>query len=141
METRNLPIGIQDFEYLRKNSYIYIDKTDFVYKLAHKGKPYFLSRPRRFGKSLLLSTLEAYFLGKKDLFKGLEIEKLKSRIKSRGRFILCLNFLLRQGILQSYLTIKTWNERQLSYKPGFPNDEVKYGFLNALACKRNSDVD
>lgn len=74
METiRKLPIGIQDFEDLRQNGYIYVDKTDFVYNLVHYGKPYFLSRPRRFGKSLLVSTLEAYFLGKKELFEGLSI--------------------------------------------------------------------
>lgn len=76
--SRSLPIGIQDFEYLRLNNYLYIDKTEFIYKLVRMGKPYFLSRPRRFGKSLFLSTLEAYFLGKKDLFKGLAIEKYES---------------------------------------------------------------
>lgn len=77
MEARLLPIGIQDFEDLRNRGCIYVDKTAYVYKLAKEGKPYFLSRPRRFGKSLLLSTLEYYFLGKKDLFKGLAIEKLE----------------------------------------------------------------
>ena len=77
MEARYLPIGIQDFEDLRRRGCIYVDKTSLVYKLVTEGKPYFLSRPRRFGKSLLLSTLEAYFLGKKDLFKGLAIEKLE----------------------------------------------------------------
>ena len=73
--SRNLPIGIQDFEKLRTSNFLYVDKTEFVYKLARLKCPYFLSRPRRFGKSLFLSTLEAYFLGKKDLFKGLAIEK------------------------------------------------------------------
>ncbi len=77
MSNRFLPIGIQDFEDLRNRGSVYVDKTHLVYKLATEGKPYFLSRPRRFGKSLLLSTLEAYFLGKKDLFKGLAIEKLE----------------------------------------------------------------
>lgn len=77
MKARLLPIGIQDFEDLRKRDCIYVDKTDLIYKLITEGKPYFLSRPRRFGKSLLLSTLEAYFLGKKELFKGLAIEKLE----------------------------------------------------------------
>ena len=76
--TRNLPIGIQDFEKLRANNFLYVDKTEFVYKLARLKCPYFLSRPRRFGKSLFLSTLEAYFLGKKDLFKGLAIEKYEA---------------------------------------------------------------
>ena len=79
MNQRKLPIGIQDFEYLRKNNYVYIDKTEFVFNLAHNGKPYFLSRPRRFGKSLFLSTLEAYFLGKKELFNGLKIEELEAQ--------------------------------------------------------------
>ncbi len=77
MTNRFLPIGIQDFEDLRNRGSIYVDKTHLVYKLVTEGKPYFLSRPRRFGKSLLLSTLEAYFLGKKDLFKGLAIENLE----------------------------------------------------------------
>ena len=77
MEPRFLPIGIQDFEDLRKRRCIYVDKTDRIYKLATEGKPYFLSRPRRFGKSLLLSTMEAYFLGKKELFTGLALEKLE----------------------------------------------------------------
>ena len=77
MKARLLPIGIQDFEDLRKRECIYVDKTAFIYKLAKEGKPYFLSRPRRFGKSLLLSTMEYYFLGKQELFKGLAIEKLE----------------------------------------------------------------
>ena len=77
MEERFLPIGIQDFEDLRRRNCIYVDKTDLVYKLAREGKPYFLSRPRRFGKSLLLSTMEYYFLGKKELFHGLALEKLE----------------------------------------------------------------
>jgi hypothetical protein len=71
------PIGIQSFSEIRKGGYVYVDKTAQIYELATTGKYYFLSRPRRFGKSLLLSTLEAYFLGQKDLFKGLAIEKLE----------------------------------------------------------------
>ena len=58
---RKLPIGIQDFESIRNDGYVYVDKTEYVYELTHGGKPYFLSRPRRFGKSLFLSTLRAYF--------------------------------------------------------------------------------
>lgn len=77
MEARLLPIGIQDFEKLRNGNYVYVDKTLFVYELTRTATPYFLSRPRRFGKSLLLSTLEYYFEGKKELFKGLAIEKLE----------------------------------------------------------------
>ena len=71
------PIGIQNFESLRKDGYLYIDKTALVYQLANTGRYYFLSRPRRFGKSLLLSTLEAYFQGKRELFEGLAIERLE----------------------------------------------------------------
>lgn len=66
--TGKLPIGIQSFEDLRKNRYLYVDKTEYIYKLVNSGKPYFLSRPRHFGKSLFLSTLKAYFEGKKKLF-------------------------------------------------------------------------
>jgi hypothetical protein len=72
---RIFPIGIQNFEQLRTRNYVYVDKTDLVYKLVSTNQIYFLSRPRRFGKSLLLSTLKAYFEGKKELFKGLAIEK------------------------------------------------------------------
>ena len=73
------PIGIQNFENLRKRDYIYVDKTALIYQLVATGKYYFLSRPRRFGKSLLISTLEAYFSGKRELFAGLEMEKLEKK--------------------------------------------------------------
>ena len=72
------PIGIQTFEDIRRDGYVYVDKTEQVYRLAANGKFYFLSRPRRFGKSLLLSTMEAYFLGRKDLFDGLTIAELET---------------------------------------------------------------
>ena len=72
------PIGIQSFEQLREDGYVYVDKTALVHKLATTGKIYFLSRPRRFGKSLLVSTLKNYFLGRKELFKGLAIEQLET---------------------------------------------------------------
>ena len=71
------PIGIQDFESIINGGYVYVDKTALVYRLVTEGKIYFLSRPRRFGKSLLVSTLEAYFKGKKELFKGLAIDGLE----------------------------------------------------------------
>ena len=71
------PIGLQNFEKIRKGGYLYVDKTSLIYKLATSGTYYFLSRPRRFGKSLLLSTMEAYFKGKRELFKGLAIEQLE----------------------------------------------------------------
>ena len=74
---RKLPIGIQDFEKIRNEGHLYVDKTEYIYRLVREGAPYFLSRPRRFGKSLFLSTLRAYFEGKKELFEGLEIEELE----------------------------------------------------------------
>ena len=70
------PVGIQSFSKIREEDFLYVDKTSLVYKLIEKGGYFFLSRPRRFGKSLLLSTLEAYFKGKKELFKGLALESL-----------------------------------------------------------------
>jgi len=77
---RNMPLGIQSFREIRKAEYgyVYVDKSKFIAKLARTSWPYFLSRPRRFGKSLFLSMLRSYFLGEKELFKGLEIEKIKS---------------------------------------------------------------
>ena len=77
MSERKYPIGIQNFESLRKDGYMYVDKTAWVYKLVNTGRYYFLSRPRRFGKSLLLSTIEAYLEGKRELFEGLAIEQLE----------------------------------------------------------------
>ena len=74
---RNYPVGIQNFEKIRSRNYCYIDKTELIYKLVKSGQYYFLSRPRRFGKSLLISTLEAYFQGKKELFEGLAMETLE----------------------------------------------------------------
>ena len=71
------PIGIQSFEEIRNGGYVYVDKTAIIYRLTSTGKYYFLSRPRRFGKSLLVSTMEAYFSGRKELFKGLAMEYLE----------------------------------------------------------------
>ena len=71
------PIGIQSFDQIREDGYVYVDKTGLIYNLVTQGKTYFLSRPRRFGKSLLVSTLACYFQGRKDLFAGLEIDGLE----------------------------------------------------------------
>ena len=78
-QMRKLPIGIQTFEKLREESYLYVDKTAIIYQIVSGSIPYFLSRPRRFGKSLLISTFESYFEGRKELFEGLAIEKLETR--------------------------------------------------------------
>lgn len=85
------PIGIQNFEKLRTEGYAYVDKTSHVYRLAAEGNYYFLSRPRRFGKSLLLSTMRAYFEGKRELFKGLAIEQLEKEWKRYPVLYLDLN--------------------------------------------------
>ena len=76
---RKLPVGIQSFEKIRKDGYLYVDKTDIIWQLANRGKKYnYLSRPRRFGKSVLVDTLEAYFMGKKELFEGLKIMQMET---------------------------------------------------------------
>ena len=85
------PIGIQSFEKLRTNGYVYVDKTALVYQITRDMNVHFLSRPRRFGKSLLVSTMEAYFLGRKDLFKGLAMEKLETEWNTYPVFHLDLN--------------------------------------------------
>jgi len=82
---RKLPIGIQSFEKIRRDGFVYVDKTAYVWRLAHDGMPYFLSRPRRFGKSLLVSTMRAYFEGRRELFRGLEIEQLEEDAAREGR--------------------------------------------------------
>ena len=76
---RKLPVGIQSFEKIRKGGYLYVDKTDIIWQLANRNKTYnYLSRPRRFGKSVLVDTLEAYFMGKKELFEGLKIMQMET---------------------------------------------------------------
>jgi hypothetical protein len=78
-EIRDLPLSIQDFEKLREQGCVYVDKTEYVHRLANSGSQYFLSRPRRFGKSLFLTTLEAYFQGKNELFEGLYINDVEKQ--------------------------------------------------------------
>jgi hypothetical protein len=91
MALRKLPIGIQDFVSLREDGFLYVDKTALVYRLVNEGKVYFLSRPRRFGKSLLCSTLGAYLEGRRDLFAGLAIEGLETEWRTYPVLRLDLN--------------------------------------------------
>jgi hypothetical protein len=91
MFSRKLPIGIQDFASLREDGYLYVDKTDQVWRLVQEGRVYFLARPRRFGKSLLLSTLAAYLEGRRELFAGLAIEQLETAWKRHPVLRLDLN--------------------------------------------------
>lgn len=100
---RKLPIGIQSFEDLRENDYLYIDKSAYIWELVQNGKTYFLSRPRRFGKSLLISTMEAYFRGKHTLFQGLAMEKLEADKPESEQWVEypVLTFSLSGGTYQS----------------------------------------
>ena len=88
---RYLPIGIQTFEKIRVDNAVYVDKTHFIEELTHYKCPYFLSRPRRFGKSLFLSTLRSYFEGRKDLFEGLAISKTETEWKKYPVFYFDFN--------------------------------------------------
>ena len=108
------PIGIQEFEKIIKGDYVYVDKTALIYRLVTEGSIYFLSRPRRFGKSLLVSTLEAYFQGRKDLFKGLAIDELETEWVEHPVFHISFggeNF-IEQGALESKITtaLNKWEE-------------------------------
>ena len=127
---RKLPIGIQSFEKLRRDEYLYIDKTPFIWKLVQTSSPYFLSRPRRFGKSLFLSTLAAYFLGQKELFKGLYLEKaeeeqavLENRTAWQEYPVFYLDFNIGQ-----YLESEAFSERLDSL---LQEQESLYGILVA----------
>jgi len=98
-QRRNIPIGIQSFETMRDGSYIYVDKTKFIPSFERLGCVYFLSRPRRFGKSLFISTLKAYFEGRRELFEGLEIERIKEIEDLKGQT------LVSEGIDANYMDI------------------------------------
>ena len=99
------PIGIQSFDQVIEGGYLYIDKTKYIYDLAHGSKAYFLGRPRRFGKSLLISTLECYFKGRKELFKGLTIDALETEWKEYPVIHLDFNGInyTKEGELESTL--------------------------------------
>jgi hypothetical protein len=137
---RKLPIGIQDFEYLRKENFLYVDKTQYVYQLAHYGKPYFLGRPRRFGKSLFLSTLKAYFEGRKDLFEELKIAELEKEWTKYPVFYLDFN---RESYtdLESFNAVLDSNLRQIEEIWG--KDEldttsaIRFSGLIRRACKKS----
>src|SRR5574344_1003740 len=108
------PIGIQNFEKVRDDGYVYVDKTALIYQLADTGSYYFLSRPRRFGKSLLISTMAAYFSGKRELFKGLAIDKLEQKWTKYPILHLDLNTenYIEKGSLQRRLnnTLIQWEQ-------------------------------
>lgn len=116
-EERRLPVGIQSFKEIRRNNYAYVDKTEIVWNLVNRGKKYnYLSRPRRFGKSLLVDTLQTYFEGRSDLFEGLKIMKLEKEWKKSPVIRLDMS---RAGAsektIRSYLSM------------AFSREEAKYG--------------
>lgn len=114
-ELKLFPIGMQDFRQIRINGYYYVDKTDIVYKMTHTSRFYFLSRPRRFGKSLLISTLRYYFEGRKELFTGLAMEKLETEWKQYP--VLHLSFAMNKYITVQDLDdtlqyiLQTWEKK------------------------------
>ena len=121
------PIGIQSFETIIEGGYVYVDKTGLVYDLTHNGQVYFLSRPRRFGKSLLVSTLKCYFEGRKELFKGLAIDEQEKEWNQYAVFH--LDF-VGQNYLEPYTLDKTLEQFVASA-------EVVYG-RDPLALTLNS---
>ena len=133
-QIRKLPLGIQSFEDIRNKDFVYVDKTRYVYELAKTGKPYFLSRPRRFGKSLFLSTLRAYFEGRKDLFYGLYIEAHELEIAAAQKAepwtaypVLYLDF--NTGNFTTFEDLKISLDKKLSEWEslyGIPEENAKY---------------
>ena len=109
------PIGIQSFERIIEGGFVYVDKTAMIYDLTHESNIYFLSRPRRFGKSLLVSTLENYYLGRRELFKGLAIEKLETEWNVHPVFHVDFNGanFTREGVLETMLEdyVDKWEEQ------------------------------
>jgi len=129
------PIGIQSFESLRNDGFMYIDKTAKIYDLAEKGRYYFLSRPRRFGKSLLLSTMEAYFSGRRDLFNGLAIEELERKWTKYPILHLDLNTAKyeTEESLQTLLC-KTLDKWEVKFGVTSKYKEPENRFLDAVQC-------
>ncbi|MBR6834084.1 MAG: ATP-binding protein [Fibrobacter sp.] len=135
MALKRFPIGVQDFARIREDGMYYVDKTDLVYKLTHTDLYYFLSRPRRFGKSLLVSTLQYYFEGRKDLFSGLAMEKLETEWKKYPVFKLSFagNKYITEEDLADTLNLKLgeW-ERQYGLTP---SDKSAWGVRFELLIK------
>ena len=133
MARKLYPIGIQTFEEIRKNDFFYIDKTEYVYRMTHtNGKYFFLSRPRRFGKSLLVSTFLSYFEGKKELFEGLAIEKLEKEWTEYPvlHFDMSLGKHMEKEQLNRYLIyILENNERKFGIKCDSPDPNVRLANL------------
>ena len=133
------PIGIQNFESLRNDGYVYVDKTALIYRLVDEGRYYFLSRPRRFGKSLLISTLEAYLSGKKELFKGLAIEQLEQDWTEYLIFHLDLNvgeYKTEESLYEKLDAFLTPLERQYGTLPSLHEAGQRFEYVIGQAYKK-----
>ena len=134
------PIGIQSFDRIIEDGYVYVDKTDMIYSLVSEGSIYFLSRPRRFGKSLLVSTIKNYFLGRKELFKGLAIDRLEKEWNVYPVFHVDFNGsdFTQEGILEKRLNgyVSDWEKK---YGIDSQNDDLDLGgrFIKVLEAAHN----
>lgn len=133
------PIGIQSFDQIISDGYVYVDKTELIYRMVTEGKIYFLSRPRRFGKSLLVSTLKNYFLGKKELFKGLAIDELEKEWLEYPVFHIDFNGndFTKAGTLEDTIegSIASW-ETVYGKDPNFSNIGKRFSYVLAQAHKK-----
>ncbi len=132
----NYPIGVQDFETLRKGGFVYVDKTDLIYKLT-RGHIYFLGRPRRFGKSLLVSTLKYYFQGRKDLFEGLKIAELENEWQQYPVLHFDFNRVSQPKALQEYIReqLDEW-EQEYPFNARFESLALRFDWLLRAAHKK-----
>ncbi|MDR2969485.1 MAG: ATP-binding protein [Tannerellaceae bacterium] len=136
---RKLPIGIQDFEKLRTNENMYVDKTLYIHKLLQNDAPYFLSRPRRFGKSLFLSTLKSYFLGKRELFEGLAIAVVEKEWTEYPVIYIDFNIGIYTGVKSLYQTLDhnlRIHEEKWGKAPNDDNPAMRFSWLIRKACEQ-----
>lgn len=131
-EIRKYPVGMQTFSKIREGNYVYVDKTKYIVQMLENGSQYvFLSRPRRFGKSLFVSTLQAYYEERKELFEGLALgDYEKNWVKHPVLHLTSAVPLLYQS---GYLTIKRYNPILQSFQLDYPNKEVRLGMVKSLA--------
>ena len=137
------PVGVQNFEKIRKEGYVYVDKTALIHRLVKTGSYYFLSRPRRFGKSLLISTLEAYFRGQKELFEGLAIGLRQNHGGVRLTSLKLSELLQRQcRILGGYCADGKSNQDLIGMKSWImiPHN-LGFEFLHRLDYSRRNQID
>ena len=133
------PIGIQDFEKIISDGYVYVDKTDLIYRLVNEGSIYFLSRPRRFGKSLLVSTLKHYFLGHRELFKGLAIDSLETEWNAYPVFHLSfggVNFSKGSALDESLSMFIENAEREYGVEERFKDYGIRFASVLKAAHER-----